>query len=175
MACTLNELYRFDLKYWKVKGYIALRMNITAELARLDSVLRHNAVGFTARQTDEINVFERTMREMTVDGRVAYPVYYFKRGLNALWKVGRATPTIDAYPQVGGRFAYSHLWVTLRCGVFNAPVCLAVLAGTMINGLACMHPKIVRDPCEKFLVSCTVKDNLKGMYTLSGYIRTKNM
>jgi hypothetical protein len=172
MVSRFDALNLFDDMNWKIKGFLALRDNMEDELLRLDSVLRQNTVGYTTRQTVEINEFDRITRQLTVDGKVANPTFYYKKRLHENWKVGRATPSIRTYPQEGPRLAYSHLWVECRGGINGGGCCLATLIGAARHGVACLHPRV---PCETFLVSSAGNDDMEGMYTLSGTIRTSNI
>ena len=172
MVSRFDALNLFDDMNWKIKGFLALRDNMEDELLRLDSVLRQNTVGYTTRQTVEINEFDRITRQLTVDGKVANPTFYYKKRLHENWREGKATPSIDTYPQEGPRLAYSHLWVECRGGIYGGACCLATLIGAARHGVACLHPRV---PCETFLVSSAGNDDMEGMYTLSGTIRTTKM
>ncbi len=106
------------------------------ELLRLDSILRQNTVGYTTRQTVEFNEFDRITRQLTVDGKVANPTFYYKKRLHENWRVGRGIPSITTYPQEGPRLAYSHLWVECRGGIYGGACCLATLIGAARHGVA---------------------------------------
>ena len=71
------------------------------------------------------------------------------------------------------RLAYSKLWVYCRSCV-TGPCCLAVLVGAMKHGLSCLHPRL-QDGSGRFKVSCALKADFNGMYTLCGRIRTKKI
>jgi hypothetical protein len=170
MVCRHNRLYLFDDREWRISGFVALQATLMDDLEGMDSVLRYNTLYSTTRQRARISAFVEKISSLTVDGKHAHPLFYYKRRVRDNWEVGRVKPIPDVYPTDGHRLAYTHLWVVCHSCVFRYKCCLAVLVAALRYGMASLHPKYEG---EGFRVSCLARLDLLGQYTLSGMIRVK--
>jgi hypothetical protein len=126
MVCRLDYLHLFNERLWNIDGFVAIRCTLPEELREMDSVLRQNTIGSTTRQRDRMDIFQREIELLTVDGHAQNPMFYYKRMAHEDWKVGPTDIEKTAYPRKSNRLAYSKLWVFCRSCV-TGPCFLAVL------------------------------------------------
>ncbi len=177
MVCQWGAIHSFETGDWEVSGFVAVRESIPDELRHVDSILRENTLDSTERQRLGILSFADEMGMMTADGCKARPFFFWKKRANNRWKVGNAHPELHSYCRDGEMLEYSHLWVECYASIFGdfGKCCLAPLAAAMRSGYACLHPGTKG---ERFVVchqTARGMYNMFGIYTLSGYIKTKKI